>query len=353
MNIITINQVQDLLNLKLEAIKRKDLPEYLKTISSSNENYINEETGWFNVMIGVTFKDLSLNVVSITKLGEGKVEAIIQMKHKCNDGIDIKYPLLVGIENGILKDWGLNFNIIEKERYIIKYLEGDARVNEIQNITEIVFNDIEKIFTQKIEKKIEIKIYSDQELLRQRTYPSINWLFYGWAEPGESIKLYSGLDNINNYNGLIQHELVHVITMSITNGNTEFWLNEGIAMYYGCARYPFKDDLIYSNFDKYNMDKTLDELRAFNYHNESDLNLIFEWYATCGMYVKYMVERYSHEKVLELFFEYGKYNKLEDSKKLERPHFTKMLCSTVLGDEEDDICKGYISWIEKTKKYLK
>ena len=350
---ISLNQVQELMNLKLEAIKGKDLSAYLKTISFSKDNYIIEETGWFKDMLDESFKDLSLDVISIKQVDEEKVEAIIQLKHQRNDGIDIKYPLLVGYENGILKDFDLNFLTVEDKRFTLKFLEDDTRADDFYKIIEKAFYNIENIFHKKMNKKVIIKMYKSKELLRQRTVASINWQYYGWAEDGESLKFFSGLENIKNYQGLIQHELVHIVTLNISKGNEPAWLVEGIAMYYGDAYYPYKDDIVLKDINKYDLNKSLEYLKAFDYYKETDLNLIFEWYCVCGLYLKYMVEIYSHEKVLDLFFEIGNFNKMDNSKKLDVPEFHKMLPGIVLGDNEKEISKGYLKWIKKQKFTLK
>ena len=70
---------------------------------------------------------------------------------------------------------------METDRYTIKYQDGDWRVYEFQQMIEIAYDNLEDIFTERPDPSFEIKLFSDREMLRQRTVPSISWLFTGWG----------------------------------------------------------------------------------------------------------------------------------------------------------------------------
>ena len=126
-------------------------------------------------------------------------------------------------------------------------MEGETRVNDFINMSNEAYDNLEPIFAERPHDSFEIKLFSDRELLRQRTIPSNAWLFTGWGEPNESLKLYTGHPDINRYKGTVQHEVVHHITINICNNNLPIWLYEGVAMYYGSAYYGFENSSILSS----------------------------------------------------------------------------------------------------------
>ena len=79
--------------------------------------------------------------------------------------------------------------------------------------------------------KVTIKLYEDKEILRQSTDIRVAYLFNGWSEDGESVKLYARRDK-GTFAPLIAHELVHKITLGISD-SLNSWLAEGLATYFG------------------------------------------------------------------------------------------------------------------------
>jgi len=71
-------------------------------------------------------------------------------------------------------------------------MKGETRVEEFKKMPEDAFENLSTKYKEKPHAYFEIKLFNDQEMLRQRTIPANMRLFTGWSEPDESLKLYTG-----------------------------------------------------------------------------------------------------------------------------------------------------------------
>lgn len=326
------------------AIEEKDVDLYLTTVTGIDKHLINEQKHWFEAMTSEGMADVRLNPIRVDALTNGNIRVLVRQRHYYYEDFDITYPLIFREERGELKDQGYDFDIIETPRYIIRYMKGDGRVHRLREMIEEAFNRIESIFGMDFREQVEFKLYSNNELLRQRTMPSIKWLFAGWAEQDESIKFYTGLDNINWYKGLIQHELIHMITESISHGHISQWLSEGLAVKYGNADYDLHDDIIFSHMDDFNLHKTLRDVEDFDLYNAKDMDQIREWYGTVGTYVNFLLNSFGHEKVMEILIEADRVSKMydDDHDPNTAIQITKEAIVNVLGTTEEELTEEYL-----------
>ncbi len=347
------DEIDEIIQLKLNALETKDYDLYLSTVTQNDAYYYNEQPRWYSEMTQPVLCDVHLEVESVTQIDEFSLEALIHQTHMGNgEYFDFTYPLLFKLENGEWKDYGYNFESIEKPLYALKYMPGETRVKEFTEMIDTAYSNLETVFEEKADDQFEIKLFWDREMLRQRTIPSMSWLFTGWGEPNESLKLYSGHTDIQGYQGTIQHELVHHITIKICNNNLSDWLLEGTAIYYGNAYYDYSLTNSLSNINIENLKQTIDELNSTDlYHPESQQE-VWDWYNTGFGYVAYIVETYGKDKFMELYYEAGKepFNDSVTNENFKEDNIasTNNAIYTVLGITPEQLSKDYLAWMEIT-----
>lgn len=244
-------------------------------------------------------------------------------------------------ENGRWLDCGYDFRILETERYYLKYMEGETRVEEFREMIDIAYDNLETIFEERPDENFEIKLFYDREMLRQRTIPSIGWLFTGWGEPNESLKIYTGRPaSYGGYNGVLQHEVVHHITIKICNNNLPVWILEGAAMYYDSAYFDHGLSTTLSNLKKENIKLTVDYLENKDLYNAEIQQEIWDWYNASYIYTGYIVETYGHGKYMELYYEAGNITLDE-------------ILMSVLGITKEELTESYLEWLEITDYFEK
>jgi len=331
-------RVVALMKDKLDAINNNDLDAYMKTVTLNDVLYINEQKRWFLEMTNDEMKDVSFEVEEVVKR-EDEIVATIHQTHHYGVDFDITYPLVLRVEDGLLRDCGYDFNVIDEGEFIIKYMSNDEKAWMFHDMIRQAFKNVDSIFGRIPDFTVEIKIFSDKEMLRQRTIPTIPWQFSAWGEPNESLKFFTGLENVNNYAGLIQHELVHMVTLDVCAGKAPQWMAEGIAMKYGNGSYEHEDDLVLSKMDQYDIGVPISILKEFNLYTASDIDLIGEYYATCYMYFYYLDKYYGIDKIMEVFREIGL------SSDTEKDRIAEMAIQKVLGISTAKLSEKYLRWI--------
>ena len=340
------------IDTKLQALDDNNLDLYMSTVTQEDEYYYNEQGRWFREMTTPNMRDISLEVIEVAFKDESFARVTIRQKHYHNEPFDITYPLLFRNEDGEWKDCGYDFEVLETDKYTIKYMQGEDSVQEFCTMLDIAYDNLEPIFTERADDNFEIKLFSDQELLRQRTVPSVGWLFTGWGEPNESLKIYTGHQNFEGYNGTLQHELVHHITIKICNNNLPGWILEGIAMYYGNAYFDHSKSGTLSNLKKENIGLSIEYLETMDLYNPESKQAIYDWYNASYMYVVYLIETYGHDKFMELFYEAGK-KPFNDSVQNENYYEDAIntlaeIMPEVLGIIKEELTERYLEWLETT-----
>ena len=196
-----------------------------------------------------------------------------------------------------------------------------------------------------------MKLFADQEMLRQRCIPASLWLFTGWSEPDESLKLYTGHDySYNSYASVVQHELVHHITIRMCNNNLPLWLLEGIAMYDGTAYYGIDSSALLSSITKKNVAHTIDYLERNDLNNDLSKQEIYNFYNTSYMYVRYIMEAYGRDAFMDLFHEAGKKpfhdSTLNAAFEQENRDTASDVLVAVLGISKAELSEAYLAWLD-------
>jgi len=346
-------EIEAVMQVKLDALTDEDYEKYLSTVTTEDEYYYNEQARWYSEMIKPVISGVSFEVESIRQIDEASLEATVRQRHTGNgEAFDFTYPLLFRMENGEWKDCGYNFESIEKPRYTLKYMPGETHVEAFTEMIDTAYENLATVFEEQADDHFEIKLFWDREMLRQRTIPSIAWQFTGWGEPNESLKLYTGHEDIEGYRGTIQHELVHHITIKICNNNLSDWLLEGTAIYYGNAYYDYSLTGALSNIVKENLQQTIEALEATDLYNPSSQQEVWDWYNTSFGYVAYLVETYGKDTFMQLYYEAGEkpFNDsvTNENFKVDNIETTHAALETVLGVTPEQLSQDYLAWLETT-----
>ncbi len=338
---------------RLKAIETQDYDLYMSAIGRNNQFFYNEQERWFMNMIAPYISDVNFEIVSAETIDEVTGVVNIHQTHKSNrDSFDIEYPLLFKYEDGKWMDYGYNFEIYETDRFVVKYMPDEDRVEEFAKMLEDAFDNLALVYEEKPWDNYEMKLFTDQEMLRQRCIPAGLWLFTGWSEPDESLKLYTGhsADTYKGYPGVVQHELVHHITINICNNNLPLWILEGIAMYDGSAYYGFENNRLLSNITKENVSHTIAYLNANDLNQDLDQQSIYNFYNTGYMYVRFIDQVYGREKLMDIFYEAGKKpfhdSTLNETFESDNQKTGAEVLLTVLGLTEEEFSNEYLAWLE-------
>ena len=337
---------------KQKAMDTADQAMYMSTVTQNDYYYKNEQIRWFTEMVHRGIQKVNMTVDEIKIIDDDTAVATIHQTHVNGEDFDFTWPALYKLEEGSWVDCGYNFKEVDTGKFTVKYMEGETRVNDFISMMNQSYTNLEPIFAERPHSSFELKLFSDRELLRQRTVPSNAWLFTGWGEPNESLKLFTGHPDISRYNGTVQHEVVHHITINICNNNLPIWLYEGVAMYYGSSYFGFENSKILSSLIKENLRMPIAELEVLDSSKLTETDDIYTWYGQNFMYTAYLIDTYGHDKYMEIWYEAGK-KPFNDS--AANPNFYSQnnetmseVLMTVLGLTKQQLTDEYLEWLETT-----
>lgn len=341
----------DIMDNRLTAIENEDYDLYMSVITKNNQFLFNEQERWFMNMIDEGIHNVSFEIVSTQMIDNYTGVVNIRQKHQHGESFDFEYSLLFKYEDGKWMDNGYNFEVFETDRFTVKYMDNEQRVEEFVQMLDDAFDNLANIYEEKPWDNYEMKLFSNQEMLRQRTIPANLWLFTGWSEPDESLKVFTGHpEGYKGYPGLVQHELVHHITINICNNNLPVWLLEGIAMYDGSAFYGFENSKLLSRITKENVSLSIDHIEEHDLFSITETQQIYDFYATSYMYVRYICETYGRQALMDIFYEAGKKpfhdSTLNETFEQENQRTAEEVLMTVLGLTKAELSEGYIEWLD-------
>ena len=343
--------IDGILDSRKTAIETKDYDLYMRSIGTNNQFLYNEQERWFMNMIEARISDVSFEAEAIEMIDDHTGIVTIRQKHKMKDDFNFTYPLEFRYENGQWMDYGYHFQVYQTDRFLVKYTEDETKLEDCVQILNDAFDHLDQLYSLKPVNDYEMKLFADQEMLRQRSIPASLWLFTGWSEPDESLKLYTGHDiPYDSYAGVVQHELVHHITIRMCNNNLPLWLLEGIAMYDGTAYYGIDSSALLSNISKKNISHTIDYLERNDLNNDLSKQEIYNFYNSSYMYVRYIMEVYGRDTLMDLFLEAGKKpfhdSTLNKAFEKENRDTAAEVLVTVLGVTKKELSKAYLTWLD-------
>ncbi|QQE12304.1 hypothetical protein JD969_02175 [Planctomycetota bacterium] len=205
----------------------------------------------------------------------------------------------------------LTYETIETDHFIIRYKAGIDHVlaNDMAQQVEKIYDAVTGFYRHKPTRKTQIDILPDEEYFGVRItgMPEI-WTVA--AATGDVIALTpprSGAKQRGAYDwyNVIQHEFTHTVTLSLTNNRIPHWLTEACAVELEIAERDFETCKLLA--------WALNEEKLFEYENinwgfvrpktDYDRSLA---YAQANWMLQYIIEKYSHQKMLDLLALYGK-----------------------------------------------
>ncbi len=343
-------EISKVIGIKLEAIEEKNEEKYLITINKSNKEYYNEQRRWIKDLLDNNIENFNLEIIDIKEIEDDilvvRLKQTYKYRYKNNELLySVKY---IKTDEG-WKDSDLNFKVKETEHFIFNYMEGVANLDKIINAAERAYDRITSDLEKQTKDKTVIKIYNDRELLRQSTKLSIEWQFTGWYELEEGLKIFSGREKDYDYQGLIEHELTHKITLSASKNNMPYWLCEGVAVYFANFYQRGGDPIELGWYGKEDFHLSIDRLEEMNLEKLTKDYDIGRYYGVSGMIVKYISLSYGKDKVLEIIDELGKYSYNESlaNKDWDKENQEKLekVVEKVLGTTIEELSGEWLEWL--------
>ena len=301
--------VTQLVAAKITAMQAKDIEGYLSLLNEADKAFYMEQRNWFIIYQDAVTSDFSIEVKQVEKINDTTLVASLKQHYlygpeKAERTIyyDEKY---IQTPNG-WKDAELNFEVKETAHFVIKY-QKDVAANaaEVFEEAEKGYASVAKTLELEIPEKATIKLYSTQELLRQSSDIRVAYLFNGWGEDGESIKLYARRER-SVFAPVIAHELVHKITLEVTD-SLNSWLAEGLATYFGNQPFRGGNLVELKQYTAKELAKPIAWLEETNLIQATDGETIRQFYAISGMVVEFMVKTYGLGQVKALLNELSKF----------------------------------------------
>ncbi|WP_143003121.1 gluzincin family metallopeptidase [Alkaliphilus peptidifermentans] len=342
-------QITKVINTKQQAIKDNNEEKYITTLNTNNEVYYYEQMMWIKDVIENDIEDYLLKIEDISLIDdETAIVKLLQTYNHNGTSYELQYNALFYKTDDGWKDSDLNFKIMETENFIVKYLNADEkRVQRLAKNAEDAYTKITEIYGEEPDSITEIKLFDDRESLRQFAAPSLAWQIGGWYDYPSSIRLYFGEVATRPYQHILEHELVHRITVEISKRNICSWFAEGLAVYY--ADFSNSGDPIESGFfDRNSLAVSITKLEETNLYEATDQFIISQFYYASGMIVKFMVEEYGHDKVKEIVAGLGEYpynNNSEVAGEKESQEKLHQVIYKVLGKEMDELNSEWLEWI--------
>jgi hypothetical protein len=342
--------VRGVLAAKLAAMHAGDVGSYLVLVDERDPEYYTEQRNWFLLCQDAVTTDFSIEVVEAAFTQDGAIIARLRQHYLLGPDKEVR---TVDWENRFVntdagwKDADLNFSIHETEHFVLKYPpEAAEKAEEVGEAAEQAFSSVTDRLGIRPRLKPTIKMYATRELLRESTDIRIAYLFNGWGEAGESIKMYAYRSG--NLPNLIAHELVHKITLEVT-GSQPSWFAEGLATYFG--NWPFAG----GNALQAGSSTVEDVTRPISWLETQDLTQITDdktrriFYDMAGMIVQFMVETRGVDKlhaVLNDMAQFPEFDRGYDfSMEPELQSRLYQSIETVIGLDRSAFNEAWLAWI--------
>ncbi|TCO74975.1 gluzincin family metallopeptidase [Marinisporobacter balticus] len=335
--------------------KEKDIEKYMDTISKEQEEYVAEKKSWIRDIKNNNIEDYTLTIEKLKILDVSKVYVKIKQSYRYKEEkYNIVYPLLLVKEKGRWKDGDLNFEEMNTTHFKIKYLKKSKKyAKRIEKVCETAYNNITNRYGESINDCTVIKLYEDEERLRQSVKLSFAWKFAGWYEYPESIKT-TKYEEEETYRKILEHELMHKFTISKSNNNMPYWFTEGLAVYFANFQNESKE---YSKKSTYlrtykGLIMNIQEIEKANLEKMKDPKKIANYYDNAGMIVKFMVEQYGIQKVKEIVEILGEFSYKEgtgaevDEQAIKRFHW---ILPKVIGINIEALNKEWEKYLYETE----
>jgi hypothetical protein len=336
--------IVDILEEQKNAILKKDRYGYLSTLNFNDKLLQYDKNGWAYYLTKGDIKDFTLELVDILSKEEDKVVATIHLKYTVDENsYDLTYPVKFEKINNKWYDSGPDYREMNNGNIRLLYLEEDEKYAEM--VMEAAVESYKTVldnFNLEDWNKVVIKFYSNDDWLRQFVKPTNKSKFLAFAEGSGNISLtyseYASSDEELKYSfkSTLIHEITHEVSFAIANYKPfPQWVFEGIAEYYAGPPLSIRE------FDELRM-WTIEELDTVDFWQMTDRVERRSFYVTSAKIIRYLVDRYGEEKIIELLKTIGE-STLPNSKWQER--FIEAFEKTY-GITYDEFKKEWIEFIK-------
>lgn len=342
--------VRDLIAAKLGAMEAKDIETYLALIDETNEEYYTEQRNWFLIYQDAETSDFSIEVLKAKKVDDITIVATLYQHYLYGPEKEdraAKYEAKYIKTPDGWKDADLNFSLIETEHFLIKYPpKAEQKALEVSQAAENAYASVIKVLGLEAHSRTSVKLYADRELLRESSDIRVAFLFSGWGEAGESIKMYAYREGPAE--PLIAHELVHKITLEITDSQTA-WLAEGLAVYFGNRPFTGGNPVELGGTTVEELSQPISWLEERTLLLLTDEKTIALYYDMSAMVVEFIVETYGLEKLQAVLTELSKYPRFhrgyDYANEPELQGRLYQAFETILGINREEFNQGWLAWI--------
>jgi len=345
--------VAQLVTAKVDAVRAKDTEAYLALVNEADPEYYTEQRNWFLILQDAVVADFSIEVQEVEAVDDETLVASLKQHYLYGpERADrtIAYEERYVRTPAGWKDADLNFASMETAHFLVKYQPEIAeKAVEVSEEAERAYSSVISGLGIEAPEKITIKLYATQELLRQSTDIRITYLFNGWNEFGESIKLYARRDR-SAFAPVIAHELTHKITLGVARSQPS-WLAEGLACYFGNQPFWGGNPLELGWYTSQELSKSIAWLESINLQRVTDDETRGLYYAVSSMVVEFVAEAYGRDQIralLDALSQYPPNDRGYDYDLLEQEYQRRLerAAETVLGVGIDAVSQQWIDWIE-------
>jgi hypothetical protein len=346
-NFLIRQQVQAQIDQKLQAIQEKNVEKFLATIAPDKTAYKREQQHWFEDLIASPVTEYQLEIRDLVITPPMSVDVTLAQSYKLKgERQELTFhERYTQTERGYL-DSDLMFEKLISKHFLIYYTDGDrATAEKVQVDAEAAYADLQKRYPHEEPegKMLEIKLYPDPELMRQSVKLSFAWQFAGWYEYGEAIKISSKPGPQGYYQGKIQHEMVHELTIGQSNNNLPYWFAEGLAVYYSAAP-EFGVPVLPMTYT------SMASLEQVNLEALTDNQQISQYYNQAGNIVSFLAKTYGEGIVRTMVDELSSYpyqsGTTSQHEELNHQHF-RATVSQVLGRKTfEQLDLEWQNWIQ-------
>lgn len=342
--------VYGLIATKLNAMETKDINRYLTLIDETDKEYYTEQYNWFMIYQDAVISDFSIKVLKAVQVDDATIVATLCQRYLYGsekDERNVRYETRFVKTPAGWKDADLNFQVKETPHFIIKYPQkAETQAKEVSKAAEVAYETVVKDLRFESQSKFKIKLYVDRKMLRETADIRVPYLYNGWSEAGESVKMYAYREGSAEL--LIAHELVHNITLTVTDSQPA-WFSEGLAAYFGNRPFAGGNPVQLES-------STAEELsRPINWLDENALHEITDgdtrklYNDMSAMVVEFIVETYEPDKLQAILVELSKYPRYESGYSTEwEPEMQDRLYKSieiVLGLSKDEFNQKWLAWI--------
>lgn len=343
---------------RADAIIKGDKTLFLSLLDPGDPSFLLEQSRWFDYRLATTIHDLSLEIESLEAMGPTECRVGLHLEYGIGpqkEAREVRYLERYVKLAGAWLDSDLAFTVIEVDHFVVKFDPGVDRIRawKIAGQADQAWESAKAAYGSAPGEKTVLKLFAERELLRQNSKITVDRPFSGWAEPGESLKMWVRPDSGYRYSPIVAHELIHKVTLQESQ-NLCSWLAEGTANYFGA--FPslggsYLDTGLHKASD---YDRSLAWLASVDPETVADDATWRLYGGMSGAVVQFIEDRYGKGKTREIVLALARHPQDRGGYvyALHDATFRSYLASavrTVLGLGMDELDAAWLAWIKARK----